>query len=35
MKKTMAMVVSVSILLVWSYAGAAGIPDFDPKDPKV
>jgi hypothetical protein len=35
MKKTMAMVISVSILLVWSYAGAAGIPDFDPKDPKV
>lgn len=35
MKKTMAMVISVSILLVWSYAGAAGTPDFDPKDPKV
>jgi len=35
MKKTMAMVISVSILLVWSYAGAAGVPDFDPKDPKV
>jgi hypothetical protein len=35
MKKTLAMVISVSILLAGSYAGAAGIPDFDPKDPKV
>ncbi len=35
MKKTMAMVISVFILLAWLYVGAAGIPGFDPKDPKV